>query len=905
GLAARQRAMNAHAFRTTLRMARRDTWRHKWRSLLVVALIGFPVFVLGTADIAWRTWQLDPTERISREIGTADAAARPSCAHAVQEPSAWLGNGFACDSGASPGDTPATLAALLAQLPAGSQAIERLDTAGFEFRTAAGIAVSSLVGFDYANPLARGMVTQASGRAPRTATEIALTSALAKSAGLHVGDQLRQVHPDRTLTVVGIVHDNGYRKAKAAYVLPTAIDRTAAPNDNSTTWLLHTPTPVSWSTVLGLNDRGYVVLSRSVYLNPPPRSAVPFYQNSHNTVPTPVIAAVTLVAGMALLEVVLLAGPAFAVGARRQRRELALIAAVGGETRDLRNVVLANGLVLGVTAGVSAALGAVAAAVIGVPTLGTLVDQVPGHIDIRPWELAGIACVSLLTALLAAIFPALQAARTDVIAALAGRRGTVRTRPHVPVIGAVLAALGVVVAVFGVTAGNGATVILAGVVLTEIGLIVCTPTLLGLSARLGRLLPLAPRIALRDAARNRSAATPAVAAVMASMIGAVAILIVVTSIQNQNKRGYTPGMANHAVFVPTLATTPGTTTASIESVLRATLPVDQVGAPKLLVSGCAQPPPDLRIATRKVAPCASTVVALSGDSRSVDGRYRGGNFPEVVVDDGSSVAALFGRPEPAAVAALRAGLAVVTSDATLTGGKVSLEVTSDTGPVDQPAATTNAQTITLPATVVRDGFPAAAVILPPSAVAGITEPTAFGVIATTTRPPTDRELQVLRGQLLQLDPGLSVDEETGYHNPSTWALYALVGVAALIALGAASIATALANTDGRDDLVTLGAVGASPRTRRLMSMSRAGVIAGLGCTIGVVAGFVPAYAWTRGARAAATGNGLSAGDPGYTALHFVVPWSPILLALLGIPLVSAGLVGLVTRSRLPSEHGRT
>ncbi|MEK8107565.1 hypothetical protein NKG94_25220 [Micromonospora sp. M12] len=45
--------------------------------------------------------------------------------------------------------------------------------------------------------------------------------------------------------------------------------------------------------------------------------------------------------------------------------------------------------------------------------------------------------------------------------------------------------------------------ILTGLILGELGLVCCTPTLIGALARLGRVLPLAPRIALRDASRNR------------------------------------------------------------------------------------------------------------------------------------------------------------------------------------------------------------------------------------------------------------------------------------------------------------------------------------------------------------------------------------------------------------------
>jgi putative ABC transport system permease protein len=58
----------------------------------------------------------------------------------------------------------------------------------------------------------------------------------------------------------------------------------------------------------------------------------------------------------------------------------------------------------------------------------------------------------------------------------------------------------------------------------------------------------------------------------------------------------------------------------------------------------------------------------------------------------------------------------------------------------------------------------------------------------------------------------------------------------VIALGAAAIATGLAAVDGRADLRTLGAVGATPRVRRMLALSRSGVIAGLGSVLGSVAG---------------------------------------------------------------------
>ncbi|MDT4893118.1 MAG: putative transport system permease protein [Pseudonocardiales bacterium] len=878
--------MTGPALRAALRIARRDALRHRWRSLLVVALIGLPVFAVGCADIAYRTWQLDPAERVGREIGTADAAIRVSCAGVNQLPQAWFANALACPANVGSAPQP-TQSALLAHLPSGTRAIDQVS-AGVRIRTAAGVKYADEVGLDYADPLARGTVIQLQGRAPRTTGETALTEALAHSTGLKVGDTMRTAGPDRAVTVVGIVRDARYRKIETAYVLPAAVDH-SQPDQLSTTWLVDTPGPVSWADVLGLNRTGYLVLSRSVYLNPPPRSEVPFPPG--RTGGTAVVAALTLVVGMALLEVVLLAGPAFAVSARRQRHDLALVAATGGRPSDLRNVVLANGVVLGAAAGIAATAGAVLLTAVGIPTLGPLIDQIPGHFDARPGELAAVASVSLVTALLAAMLPAVHAARTDVVAALAGRRGTVRTRGRVPIAGAAVAGLGIVIAIFGALAGTTATSILLGVALTELGLIACTPTIIGAAARLGGRLPVAPRIALRDAGRNRSAATPAVAAVMASMIGAVAILIGVTSTQDRDRRTYQPMLPDQAVLVR--LSQPGTggaapaaaRVAAIVDSLRRNLPVEALAVVRAPYDGCAD-------ASGPV--CESTFVNLVTTDRSA-ARYRGGGWPFVLVDDGSGVAALFGRPEPAAAAALRAGHAVVPDATAVQNGTVTIQFTSTRGGKDEPL--TSANSLQLPATIVTDGFAPAGVILPPSAVTRLGVPSAVGVTATTTRPPTDRELQAARGAVQQIDPTLRLDIETGFHDSSAGALYALVGVAALIALGAASIATALANADGRDDLVTLAAVGAAPRTRRLISLSRAGVIAGLGCLIGVAAGFVPAYAWQRAVHSSGpNGGGLD------LSMHFVVPWPPILLALVGVPLVTSAIAGLATRSRLPSER---
>ena len=150
---------------------------------------------------------------------------------------------------------------------------------------------------------------------------------------------------------------------------------------------------------------------------------------------------------MALLEVVLLAGPAFAVGARRQSRTLALMAASGGTPKQSRRVILAGGLVLGV---VAAVLGVVLGVGVGwalLPVVQHFSDTWLGPFDLTWWHLLLVAGFGMLSAFLAAVVPAFIASRQDVVAVLAGRRGDRRPSLRSPLLGLVLLGVGIAGAV--------------------------------------------------------------------------------------------------------------------------------------------------------------------------------------------------------------------------------------------------------------------------------------------------------------------------------------------------------------------------------------------------------------------------------------------------------------------------
>ena len=243
---------------------------------------------------------------------------------------------------------------------------------------------------------------------------------------------------------------------------------------------------------------------------------------------------------MALMEIVLLAGPAFAVGARRQSRALALLAANGGTPRQARRVVLGSAVVVG---GVGAALGSVLGIVVARLVLPFLQEKQGtwfGPFQVRWTHVAAIAAFGLLSALLAAVVPAWMASRQDVVAVLAGRRGDRAASRRSPFIGIALLGLGVVGAVMGAKQGSGELVIAGSAVVSVFGMIFLVPVVVVAVARLGRGFPLPLRYAVRDAARHRTRTVPAVAAVAATVAGVVALSIANSSSPGQARAQYLP-----------------------------------------------------------------------------------------------------------------------------------------------------------------------------------------------------------------------------------------------------------------------------------------------------------------------------------------------------------------------------
>ncbi|WBB70378.1 FtsX-like permease family protein [Micromonospora sp. WMMD812] len=890
------------SWRAALRIARREARRARGRTALVLAMITLPVLVLTFLAASYDMAELTRGERIDRQLGSADAGLRwVGDLPIVQDE--W-GESWYPKGGDQPAlGRPATTEEVTALLGPGARATEVRGWTPVDFRVDGRDAELPGRTLDLTDPLARSTVRLRAGRVPVGPGEIAASPAALRRLDARVGDTVTSARGARSYRVVGVVEfpdDLGPLITLHPTGAPPA---EGAPDSN---WLVDVPGTVDADLVHRLNERGVVVTTRTATgpgFGPRlgPDQGLPTSMNDLGTG--------VLVAGLGLLEVVLLVGPAFAVGVRRRRRDLALVAVAGADATQLRRVVLADGVVLG-------CLGAAAGLVLGVgaafaarPLMEEYVFGARfGGYRCWPAALVVIAGVAVLAGVLAALAPAWTAARQDVVAGLAGRRTPPRHRGRWLVLGLALATGGAALAALG-AARTAPIVILAGLILGELGLVFCTPTLIGLLARLGRALPLAPRIALRDASRNRASAAPAISAVMAAVAGSVALGTYLASDTARNAATYRPAMPpGHLLVTQRDPDGPPPSPGQVGAAARTHLDADAV-APVGTI-GCDPDRGPTAICTvnpvrppERVCPWVPSDVLSAADRRQaradprchLNARDPYGMYVEVLVDDGAALPILTGAPPAdaaAAAAVLRAGGVVVTDPSYLRDGRVAVEV--DRGAEGGPPVNTVS---VLTGYALTGGIGPDRLLLSPAAATrlGLSWTTTGWAVAAPT-PPDQRRLDRFTAAL-RPSGGYLVNVERGSPSSQEAPLLLLLAAGAgLITVGAAGIATGLAAAEGRADLSTLAAVGASPGVRRLLSLCQAGVIAGLGSVLGIVAGLGSA-----GIIIFSINRQYAGTWPVEDPYPLVVPWSALGVLVL-VPLVAMLGAGLFTRSRLPIER---
>jgi putative ABC transport system permease protein len=880
--------MSVAGVRAALRIARRDAVRAKGRSALVVAMIGLPMLGLAFADVGVRTAQLPREEVARRQLGAADLVAELVSSGPIQQRGSY--DYSSKESMGGGGRPPAKVPDVAAALPPGSRVTER--SVRYVARLRGGgerIALGEVWRLDLDDEMSDGLVHLRKGALPRGAGEAAITTRLADDLGIGLGDPLTLEPKGPTFRVSAFVVLPSSLATSAAVVPASATLPGVVPGASveGRTWAVSLPRGVRDLDVLpALNAIGLRVSPRSWILDPPPDPYAP------PLIDTEAVGVTVVVVGLATLEIVLLAGTAFAVGARRRQRELALVAATGGDRKDVRRIVLAGGVVLGAAGGAIGAAAGIAAVPLATPLLERLSGQVLGPLDVRPLEIAAIVAVGTVTALLAAVLPAYGAARQPVVAALTGRRTEARARIRVPYVALVAIVAGAALAFWA--AGDGKvpaaavegeglvtvsgrpanfTLVLVGAVLAELGFVACAPALVGLVGRLARRLPLSLRLAARDAARHRTRSGPATAAVVAAVAGSVALSVYVASDTERQRREYTPRMSAGSVWIgrsDSANPVPerDVTAAAAALPVRERIEAYDVVMPCDAESFCTH----WQLELPRVDGCGAAVECFRGVQGS----------GQVLVGEPALAAWAMERTDPAVEGALRGGKVVVFDERWIEDGHVVVRGEK----MSREGAVVRSRTVRLPAVATTappyQATPAA--VLTRATARAVRLPTTHtATVLTTTRMPTNGEVAAARGALARTSQSAYLDVERGFERESGLVLLALVLGSSVVTVGATGVATGLAAADSRPDLATLAAVGAAPGVRRRLAMAQAATVALLGSALGILAGLVPAIAIV-GARA---------------EVPLAMPWGALATTAVGVPLLAALLMGAVTRSRLP------
>ncbi|MEV6330332.1 ABC transporter permease [Streptomyces sp. NPDC051909] len=942
-----------HSWRAAVRIARRDAWRSKGRSFLVLAMIALPILGVSAFQLTIRSSELSAEQRLERSIGAADAQltdAQMDGVPVLQDPQGEQ-NTPVEDFTKSNKPWPSGPTDVTKAIPAGSTVLTD-SHGGAKLTTVHGLLQTQVRELKAADPMARGIMTLTEGRFPEKDDELAASTAFLKSSGLTVGSALTARGFDREYRITGAYELPSDLKTEEVNALPgaflapyaAAVEKAGLPKpDVSTTYLVTKSGGFTWNMVQEINKKGVLVVSRAVTLDPPADSEVPLYQRDdfHRYEDSAAgnaaaLAAVATVVGLAMLEICLLAGPAFAVGARRSRRQLGLVGANGGNRSHIRAIVLSGGLVIGV----AAALVGTALALLLTFALRPLLEEYMGArfggFTIRPLELLGIAGLAVLTGLLSAIVPAVTASRQTVLASLTGRRGVRRSSRVLPVLGLIAVALGATIALYGSLFTEQFLIVAGGSAIAELGVVALTPALVGLFGRSGRWLPLSPRLALRDAVRNRGRTAPAVAAVLAAVAGTVAVSTYAASGDAGDRAEYQPKLPYGAVAA--IVTEEGGRDApAVREAVQRFFPVDSrvdvsriaVGKPGCDSWGGGQGCGRFEVVTPKANECPFWVQMPDGSDpserftpaqrtklRQDDWRCQGMRGEGVYVEGGMLIAdapilKVLGITDPGAAKALAEGKLVSFSAPQVdrTNNTVGVRLITDTAAYDKASQDNKplpGEIKSLPAYQVPGeplSYGVQSILTPAAAKAAGLTTTPMGAYFTTDRLPSTEQRQKLDGEIAKLGSQVDLTLEEGYVSKNSLVLLALTVFAGLVTIGAAGIATGLAQADAEADLKTLSAVGAPPRVRRTLSGFQCGVVAAMGVILGSAAGVLPAIglrlAEERQAvrfyeQTLAEGWG---GPDGPPVMPIVVPWETLAALLVAVPLGAALLAALVTRSR--------
>ncbi len=707
-------------------------------------------------------------------------------------------------------------------------------------------------------PYGQPMLSLVSGHYPAGPGQVAVTSGVAAAFHLRVGGLWHQDGTARRVT--GIVQNPQNLVDEFALVVPGQV---TAPSQVTVLFDAH-----------GVPAHGVAPHGIGANVSTPHSAASGNVLNPQ----TIVLALATI--GMLLIALVGIGG--FTVLAQRRLRSLGLLAAQGATDRNIRLVVRANGVLVGI-------LGAVAGFVLGLaawlayrPSVESDSHHLIGAFQL-PWTVIGVAMgLAVIATYFAASRPARAVTRIPVVTALSGRPAPPRQIRRSALPGLILLGVAAVLFAYSGTTngnGNGAFELVLGFVALIAAVILLAPACLTLLARLGRRAPIAARLALRDLARYRARSGSALAAITLGVL--IAVLVSVLSAQRfGNVLDYAgPNLASDQIIVYT--------------------PNGQGG-------GGPGGQPTGPVTGSKLASMAKTAHAIAAALGSHDvvelesanatlehaapGRSWSGQVyvatPQLLRAFGISASQVSPRAD---ILSMRPGLSGITKMQLLFARKTSPG--AGTGPGGgQGSFRCPPQCLVHPVIQEVSGLPSGTsapnTVITEHAISTLglrSGISADGWLIQTPSPPTAE--QITNARLAAAAAGLTI--ETKNSIPSVGVIIDWATVFGIVlALGILAMTLGLIRSETAGDLRTLAATGASGWTRRMLTAVTAGALGLAGAVLGTVAAYTAAigYAW----------------DNKLDSLSELtsVPTTSLLLILVGMPLAAA-VAGWLLAGREP------
>jgi putative ABC transport system permease protein len=381
-------------------------------------------------------------------------------------------------------------------------------------------------------------VTLQSGRAPQSDDEVAINGGLAKTTGYKVGDRIDilTLRSRQTFTVVGVFGYYGNRDSLAgetmvAFTTPAAQQLLIGAPGEFTAINMRAVPGVSQDQ---LRDRVVAALGPGYQV----KTGAQLAADSSNQINQALQFFSYILLGFAFVSLfvgVFLILNTFSIIVAQRMRELALLRAMGAGRGQVVTSVLTEAVIVGL---ISSAVGLGLGVGLGRLLAWLYSTFLGGGVNLAPLAVPGSAVVSsfavgIVVTMVAALVPALRAARIPPVAAMREAATPDRSLTRITVSGAVVTAAGGALLWVGLTAsGNTLAALLIGLLLALTGVALLTPAVVRpviwvLGRAFGHWMP--GLLGARNSARNPRRTGTTASALMIGIALIAGINVVLTS----------------------------------------------------------------------------------------------------------------------------------------------------------------------------------------------------------------------------------------------------------------------------------------------------------------------------------------------------------------------------------------